>query len=102
MDNGSTFPYRRDGAKGGRRRKNQPPDGGRCEARDVMKPGGKSPGRAKRAKRAQATSGGRGGQEKPLSDEISMSVPQTDTGGRVENTKANGATLVKELGNIAA
>jgi hypothetical protein len=27
-------------------------------------------------------------------------VPQTDTGGRVENTKAIGRTVVKELGKI--
>ena len=30
-----------------------------------------------------------------------VSVPQTDTGRRVEYTKANGRTLVKELGNLA-
>jgi hypothetical protein len=28
-------------------------------------------------------------------------VPQTDTGRRVQYTKANGRTLVKELGNLA-
>ena len=28
------------------------------------------------------------------------SVPQTDTGRRVENTKANGRTSAKELGKI--
>ena len=39
-------------------------------------------------------------QEKPLSDESRVPVPQTDTGRRVENTKANGRTLVKELGKI--
>jgi hypothetical protein len=27
-------------------------------------------------------------------------VPQTDTGGQVENTKAIGRTMVKELGKI--
>ena len=27
-------------------------------------------------------------------------VPQTDTGGRVENTKAIGRTMVKELGKL--
>ena len=27
-------------------------------------------------------------------------VPQTDTGGQVENTEAIGRTMVKELGNI--
>ena len=40
-------------------------------------------------------------QEKPLSDEVQVSVPQSDTGRRVEYTKANGRTLVKELGNLA-
>jgi hypothetical protein len=29
-----------------------------------------------------------------------MTVPQTDTGRWVEYTKANGRTLVKELGNM--
>jgi hypothetical protein len=41
-------------------------------------------------------------QEKPLSEERPVPVPQTDTGRWVENTKANGRTLVKELGKIAA
>jgi hypothetical protein len=39
--------------------------------------------------------------EKPLSDETLVTVPQTDTGRRVENTKAIGRTLVKEFGKIA-
>ena len=39
--------------------------------------------------------------EKPLSDETQLPLPQTDTGGRVEYTKANGRTLVKELGKLA-
>jgi hypothetical protein len=43
-----------------------------------------------------------GGQEKPLSEEDTAPVPQTDTGRQVEKTKAHGKTLVKELGNIAA
>ena len=50
----------------------------------------------------KARSGLREGQEKPRSDEKNVSVPQTDTGRQVENTKAYGVTLVKELGNIAA
>ena len=29
-------------------------------------------------------------------------VPQTDTGRQVEDTKANGRTLVKELGKMAS
>jgi hypothetical protein len=39
--------------------------------------------------------------EKPLSVDSLVSVPQTDTGRWVEYTKANGRTLVKELGNLA-
>jgi hypothetical protein len=39
-------------------------------------------------------------QEKPLSFDPQVPVPQTDTGRRVENTKANGRTLVKELGKM--
>jgi hypothetical protein len=39
--------------------------------------------------------------EKPLSVDFQVTVPQTDTGRWVEYTKANGRTLVKELGNIA-
>ena len=40
-------------------------------------------------------------QEKSLSDRLILTVPQTDTGGRVENTKAFERTWVKELGKIA-
>lgn len=32
--------------------------------------------------------------------QLDMAVPQTDTGGRVEDTKALGRTQVKELGKI--
>ena len=39
-------------------------------------------------------------QEKPLSVESRVSVPQTDTGRWVEYTKAIGRTLVKELGKL--
>ena len=39
-------------------------------------------------------------QEKLLSDEVRVPVPQTDTGGLVENTEASERTLVKELGKI--
>jgi hypothetical protein len=38
--------------------------------------------------------------EKCLARSI-VSVPQSDTGRRVEHTKAIGRTLVKELGNMA-
>ena len=39
-------------------------------------------------------------QEKPLSFRSHATVPQTDTGGQVENTKALERTRVKELGKI--
>jgi hypothetical protein len=39
--------------------------------------------------------------EKPLSVEFWVPVPQTDTGRRVEYTKAIGRTFVKELGKLA-
>ena len=37
--------------------------------------------------------------EKPLAS-VWRPVPQTDTGGQVENTKAIGRTMVKELGKM--
>jgi hypothetical protein len=37
--------------------------------------------------------------EKPLASSP-RPVPQTDTGGQVENTKAIGLTVVKELGKL--
>ena len=40
-------------------------------------------------------------QEKPLSNAIMATVPQTDTGGQVENTQALERTRVKELGKMA-
>ena len=39
-------------------------------------------------------------QEKRLNDELGLPVPQTDTGGQVEYTKASERTLVKELGKL--
>ena len=43
-----------------------------------------------------------GCQEKLLSEEAQVPVPQTDTGRQVEDTKANERTLVKELGKMAS
>ena len=40
-------------------------------------------------------------QEKSLSFRHILTVPETDTGGQVENTKALERTWVKELGKIA-
>ena len=39
-------------------------------------------------------------QEKPLSIRSWVTVPETDTGGQVENTKALERTRVKELGKM--
>lgn len=39
-------------------------------------------------------------QEKLLSFRLQATVPQTDTGGQVENTKALERTRVKELGKM--
>ena len=39
-------------------------------------------------------------QEKPLSYSLYKTVPQTDTGRQVENTKALERTRVKELGKM--
>jgi|APAga8741244001_1050109.scaffolds.fasta_scaffold31977_1 hypothetical protein len=36
-----------------------------------------------------------------ICDESSIPVPETDTGGEVENTKGREITLSKELGKIA-
>ena len=102
MDNRSTIRYQIAGAKGGRHRKGQPLNGLRCEAGEARKGRGKTLPGDEPVKRPQGRSDWSGGQEKPLSDESKMPVPQTDTGRRVENTKANGKTLVKELGKIAA
>ena len=41
-----------------------------------------------------------GFQEKLLSYRLLIAVPETDTGGQVENTKALERTRVKELGKI--
>lgn len=39
-------------------------------------------------------------QEKPLSFRYTLTVPETDTGGQVEHTKALERTRVKELGKM--
>ena len=42
-----------------------------------------------------------GSQEKPLSDRLRATVPETDTGGRGEYPQALERTRVKELGKLA-
>jgi hypothetical protein len=102
MDNRSIFLYHQGGAMGGRRRVGQPVIGFRCQAR--RRPDQENPDRRELrgvggAVRPEVVEPVR--QEKPLSDETPVTVPQTDTGRRVENTKAIGRTLVKEFGKIA-
>ena len=53
---------------------------------------------SKGASRSQT--GGPDRQEKPLASR-DPTVPQTDTGRRVEDTQARERTLVKELGKLA-
>ncbi len=90
------------GAKGGRSTVDQPGGGN---------PGAKCVGRRRSQANPVLESEARGRtygsevveprcQEKPLSEESPVPVPQTDTGGQVEHTKANGKTLVKELGKL--
>ena len=102
MDNRLIFLYHLGGAKGGRGRVGQPVIGFRCQAR--RRPDQENPDRFQLrgvggAVRPEVAEPSR--QEKPLSDEARVTVPQTDTGRRVEYTKAIGRTLVKELGKIA-
>ena len=62
--------------------------------------GKSAPERDARERSLRARSGWKRDREKLLSDEMQVPVPQTDTGRRVEDTKANGRTLVKELGKM--
>ena len=48
----------------------------------------------------QGASSWKGFQEKPLSFSFTMTVPQTDTGGRDEYSKALERTREKELGKL--
>ena len=50
---------------------------------------------------ASQKSVGPGVKKSSTDDDHNPPVPQTDTGRRVEDTKANGRTLVKELGKMA-
>ena len=100
MDNRSIVRYQIGGAKGGRVRRVQPLNGLRCQLGEAQG-SRKIRCRAKpRTVGLRARSEPSGGREKPLSDETSLPVPQTNTGRRVENTKAHGRTLVKELGKM--
>ena len=87
---------------GGRGRVGQPVIGFRCQARrrpDQVNPDRRQLRGVGGAVRPEVVKPIR--REKPLSDETLVTVPQTDTGRRVENTKAIGRTLVKEFGKIA-
>ncbi len=101
MDNRLIFRYHPNGAKQGRGEKHQPLSGLRCQASRSRTWIGKTVHRDRDVRAGlRATSDGRLRQEKLLSDEVQVPVPQTDTGRQVENTKARGRPLVKELGKI--
>jgi hypothetical protein len=86
----------------GRRRATQPPQWMAVPSVVAGEGVGKSAPEAKARERAfEPQVGVLSGREKLLSDELRVSVPQTDTGRRVEDTQANGRTLVKELGKMA-
>ena len=104
MDKRFIFRYHRRGATGGRSRV----DGaGRLDMARVPPwpgPDGKSAGLEVRAGPSPPMRGAESSiphcREKPLSDEAPVPVPQTDTGGQVEDTEAIERTLVKELGKL--
>jgi hypothetical protein len=86
---------------GGRGRVDEPLIGLRCQARRQLKVVGKS------AARCQGVMAGPLGPQvvepippRKASREIHAPVPQSDTGRRVEYTKAIEETLVKELGKM--
>ena len=85
MDNGLIFPYRLCVVV------YEPSEGSASDWIEVVSGG--SP-----RCRAQARSDRTLGQEKIYHVKAQSPVPQTDTGRRVENTKASGRTFVKELG----
>jgi len=88
--------------KWGRRREAQPRDGNRGAKRSSEEGVGKSAPEQKRDGGSESSEVcGPSCQEKPLNDEVRALVPQTDTGRRVEDTKANEGTFVKELGKLA-
>ena len=65
------------------------------QAREIRPARGRGSGRRLKPKRVNPCS-----REKPLRSRAAP-VPQTDTGGWVENTEAIGSTMVKELGKMA-
>jgi hypothetical protein len=97
MDNRLTFLYYLSGVKWGRKWGIQP-SGGHLGAKRGSDEGvGKS---APERRRDGDQVNGPICREKPLNVEGRVLVPQTDTGRRVEDTKANGKTFVKEFGNL--
>ena len=105
MDNGLIIPYCNNGVMKGRGGLRRPSDGidglsvygGRT---------GKSAGLVPEARRDAKTTVDAdrrmpNRREKLLNVDIVVSVPQTDTGGQVEKTKARGRNHVKELGKLA-
>ncbi len=101
MDNRLTFLYHLFGVKWGRRAGAQPAAGLQVLSEIGDEGVGKSAPEPKtRWRVARPEVSGPDCQEKPLNDEGRVLVPQSDTGRRVEDTQANGRTLVKELGKL--
>ncbi len=102
MDIRLIFRNHQGGAKGGRSVVSQPLNGLRCQALRATKDGGKAASGAR-----DVMAGERARSDRPRlprkapKREAMATVPQTDTGGQVENTKALERTLVKELGKMA-
>ena len=102
MDNRLTFLYHLSGVKWGRSWEAEP-SAGRLGAKRIRDEGvGKSAPDRKRDGGSFGTQvSGPNCQEKPLNVEGWVLVPQTDTGRRGEDPKANGRTFVKEFGKLA-
>jgi hypothetical protein len=104
MDKRFIFRYHQRGAMGGRRRVERASQWIWFVSRGSPCVGGKSP--APKGKGGTKVVLGRleslspNCQEKPLSVDVLVPVPQTDTGRWVEDTKAIERTLVKELGKF--
>ena len=60
------------------------------------------PPRVTAAKRRPALTDWPGGRSRPGNSPGARTVPETDTGGLVENTEALGGTMLKELGKLLA
>ena len=104
MDKRFIFRYHPARAMGGRSRVDTSGPIGHGQFAGVASPRREIPGdsgeASGEASEGRLESSSPGCREKPLSVEGRVSVPQTDTGREVEDTKAIERTLVKELGKL--